>query len=114
MKWFSLLFALALPILAQEKTKEASDMAASMGAKSVIVIEPKMRATDFAQAFDFLRKDKPSQKIVVQTENGMLVNVTEVTPSSGGTLLFIKMLSNQGVRTSIIPIEKIMEITYSP
>ncbi len=109
-----LCFLFAVATLRGEESAKDVSAALSSNGKSVILIDPKMRAADYAHAFDFLRKDKPSQKIMVRTENGMLMNVTDVTPSTGGTLLFIKILSNQGIRTEIVPIEQIMELNYSP
>lgn len=114
MKYIPLLL-LANALMAQDVQK-SQDIAAAVDAgtsKSVIIIDPKERAADYAQAFDFLRKDKPSQKIIVRTIGAILTNVTDVTPSAGGTLLMIKILSNQGVRTEIVPVEQILEINYS-
>lgn len=82
--------------------------------KSVIVIDPKTRAADYAQAFDFLRRDKPSLKINIATSNALFSNVTELSVTKGGTLLFLKFLSNQGTKTHVVPVEDIMEISYSP
>lgn len=86
----------------------------SFSDKSVIVIDPKTRAADYAQAFDFLRRDKPSLKINVLTSSAIFSNVTEISATKGGTLLFIKFLSNQGTKTHVIPVEEIREISYSP
>lgn len=101
-----------MPQMPATQPAVASTMASSN--KSVIVIDPKMRAADYAQAFDFLRRDKPSLKISIRTADMTFSNVTELSPTKGGTLLFIKFLSNQGAKTHIIPVEDIMEISYSP
>ncbi len=103
-------------LLAQDAQPKPTPELASLldsGSKSVIIIEPKARAADYAQAFDFLRKDKPTQKIMVRTASATYTNVADITPSAGGTLLLIKMLSNQGTKTQIVPVEQIMEIGYS-
>lgn len=96
--------------------KPSSDMGAALeaGSKSVILIDPKARAMDYVQAFDLLHKDKPTQKIMVRTMGSVFMNVTEMSTSTGGTLLFLKLLSNQGMRTQMVPVEQLMEITYSP
>ncbi|MBU6382733.1 MAG: hypothetical protein KGQ49_03545 [Verrucomicrobia bacterium] len=106
----------ACALCAQDMAKPSHDAIASIPntGKSVILIEPKARAADFAQAFDMLRKDRPTQKIIIRTAAGELNNVTDVSASTGGTLLMIKMLSSQGVRITIVPIEQVMEIGYSP
>ncbi len=78
-------------------------------------IDPKARASDIAQAFDHLRKDKPTLKVSIRTNSGaMLMNVTEVTASSNGTLLYVRYPSNQGSRLQVVPIEDVAEISYSP
>lgn len=98
---------------AQEMPKSAAALTDSSG-KSVMVIDPKARSSDIAQAFDLLRKDRPTQKMMIRTPNSELMNITDVTASSSGTLLFVKVLSSQGTRTVVVPVEQIMEIGYSP
>jgi len=117
---FFLLIASAL--FAQDASKQAAPQqmptipaaAASTNEKSILMIEPKMRAADFVQAFDLLRKDKPTLQLMLRTSNNLIMNVTDVTAASSGTLLFVKVLSNQGTRIQVVPIEEMMEITYSP
>lgn len=100
-------------LFAQEATPTAA--AASTMNRSLVMIDPKGRSNDYVQAFDFLRKDKPTQKIMVRIMNGMtLSNVTEITAAQSGTLLMIKFLSNSGNKIQIVPIEDIMELNYSP
>jgi hypothetical protein len=95
------------------KTPDTSTLSAvDANARSVIVIDPKTRSADYVQAFEFLRKDKPSQKIIIETTAGTLSNISDV--SSGGTLLIVKYMSNQGVKAQVIPVEQIKEISYSP
>ncbi len=103
-------------LLAQDPPKTAPEAAAAKAdsTKSMMLIDPKARANDFAQAFEFLRKDKPTQKIQIRTSNTVLQSVSEVSASSGGTFLMIKLLTNQGVRVEFVPIEQVMEIQYSP
>ena len=110
MKYFFFL-CLASVLVAQEAPKAA---AAATGNKSIIVIEPKARAQDYIQAFDQLRKDKPTLKIMVRLTNGVALTVSELSATSGGTLLLMKSLSSQGTRIQVVPVEEIMEITYSP
>lgn len=115
---YLILLLLTGALIAQEKPQASSAQApvAAMDeqGRSVMIIDPKARAADFAQAFDFLRKDKPTLKIMVRTLDARILNVTDVTASAGGTLLMIKILSSQGVKTQILPVEQIMEINYSP
>jgi hypothetical protein len=117
---FPLILLLANALLAQEAPKPAPTppppgaAAAVMDHKSVMLIDPKARSNDYAQAFDFLRKDRPTLKILIRTTQALFMGVTEVAASSSGTLLTIKTLSNQGIKTHFVPIEQIVEINYSP
>lgn len=114
---YTVFLLIAGALHAQEITKPPLDTAAAAvidsSSKSVMLIDPKARAADYAQAFDFLRKNQPTQKIVIKTQSSVLMNVTDVTPSTGGTLLLVKILSAQGNRTQIVPVEQITEIGYS-
>lgn len=115
MKTIALLLIAGLSF-AQDAATPLNQSAAALdsSSKSVMLIDPKARASDFAQAFDFMRKDRPTQKIMIRTTTSELMNVTDITPSSAGTLLLVKTLSSQGVRTTIVPIEQILGVSYSP
>lgn len=82
--------------------------------RSALIIEPKMRAQDYAQAFELLRREKPTLKINIQTANGMIGNVADLTASDNGTLMLVKVPFSQGTKYQIVPIEDIKEISYSP
>jgi hypothetical protein len=97
-------------------TLPAAPMVSSMSdSKSFMMIDPKVRANDYVQAFDLLRRDKPTLKIVLRTSSGMTYfNVTDLSITHGGTLFLVKFLSNQGSKTQILPVEEIVELAYSP
>lgn len=97
-----------------KKVEEATAVSMKGSDKSVIIIDPKMRAKDLVQAYSILRKEKPTLKVMVETTTGSLMGVSDISASDGGTLLLIKMMTNQGIRTHIVPVEQIMEIAYSP
>lgn len=101
-------------VFAQEAPPAAVAATTTTTNKSVMIIDPKARANDFVQAFDLLRKDKPTLKIGVRTSSGMVMNVTDITAAPGGTLLWIRVLSNQGTKIQVVPVEEMMEINYSP
>jgi hypothetical protein len=98
----------------QEAPKQQAPAAATFSNKNVIVIDPKVRANDYINAFDLLKKDKPTLKIMVRTTNQILSNVTEISTTPGGTLLIIKLVSSQGSKTQIVPVEEILDVSYSP
>jgi hypothetical protein len=117
----TLTFLLAATLTAQEIPLNKSlppvapppAAALTSSSKSVVVIDPKMRAADYAQAFDLLRREKPMNKITIRTSSTVYSNVTELSVTKGGTLLLLKSISNQGTKTNIVPVEDIMEISYS-
>ncbi|MBS0624752.1 MAG: hypothetical protein JSS32_01725 [Verrucomicrobia bacterium] len=87
---------------------------AASGTKSLVVIEAKSRASDLAQAFDLLKRDKSTLKINMRTTSGANIpNVVELTPSTNGTLLFLKILSSQGLRYQVVFTDEVAEINYS-
>lgn len=118
---YSFFFLFAHTLFAQEAPKPPSlpantapVISMDIPNKNIMVIDPKARASDYVQAFDFLRKDKPTLRIMIRTADTLFTGVTDITASTGGTLLMVKVLSTQGSRTQIIPIEQILEINYSP
>lgn len=109
------LFANESPL--EKKAAPAASIAAAKTSQpgSFFVIDPKTRATDYVQAFDFLRKDKPTLKIRILLSNGQeLSQVTDLSTTHGGSLLLAKYLSNQGTKYQIIPVEELGELSYSP
>ncbi len=109
-------FFIAATLIAQEAPPmpASAPIVSEPRARSTLIIDPKARSNDLIQAFDQLRKDKPTLKILVRTASGSFSNVTDMTATTGGTLLLIKVLSNQGTRTQVVPIEEVMELNYSP
>lgn len=114
---YPLFFLLTNALIAQDAAKSPATNAPIISmdthGKSMIVIDSKARANDYVQAFDFLRKDKPTFRIMIRTNDTVYTGVTDVSVAAGGTLLMIKVPSNQGIRTQIVPVEQIMEINYS-
>jgi hypothetical protein len=82
--------------------------------QAIFPIDHTRRTSDIVQAYDLLRKDKPTLKIALRTSSGAIyANVTELSAASGGTLLFVKNLSQQGSKYTILPVEEVAEINYS-
>jgi len=101
---------------AADKTPPAAPVAAAAipDVRSSLLIDPKSRAHDFAQAFELLRREKPTLKINIQTPNGPIANVAELTAADNGTLMLVKVPFSQGTKYLVVPIEDIKEIAYSP
>lgn len=93
----------------------AAKSAGADGIRTLYSIDPKNRSADWVQAFDELHKDKPTLKIMIKTTNGIILsNISEIDASSNGSLLFVKLPSNQGVKTQVIPVEDVAEVNYQP
>lgn len=106
----------ASSVLAQEAPpvpEKAAAPAVVDSEKSVLFIDPKSRAADYMQAFELLRKDKPTLKVQLKTSGGAAIQITELTASASGTLLFVKIPASSGSKYMIVPIEDIQEISYS-
>ena len=97
-----------------EKSPPPTAALSTQDLHSALLIDPKQRAKDYIQAFELLRKEKPALKVNAQTTTGTLANISELSAADNGTLLFIKVPSNQGTKYSIVPIEELQEIVYSP
>jgi len=82
--------------------------------RSSLMIDPKSRAHDYTQAFELLRREKPTLKINIKTASGLLANVSELLAAENGTLLLVKVPFTQGTKFLIVPIEDVQEIAYSP
>ncbi len=117
MKFFPVLL-MAASLAAQEPLapKPAiSPGAADPASKSTLLIDAKARAGDYVQAFEMLRKDKPTLKIMIHMASGLSIsNVTEISSTANGTLVLIKSASTTGNKYQIVPIEEIKELAYSP
>jgi hypothetical protein len=118
MKWLLFCSVATVSLIAEETSHEKPPGAvatASLGDKTIFSIDPKGRAADWAQIFDLLRKDKPTLKIQVRTASGgTFLNVAEITPAANGTLLFLRIPSNQGSKLQAVPVDEIIEVGYSP
>jgi ABC-type uncharacterized transport system permease subunit len=105
------LFFIAAALMSEEAPTIAANASPD---KSVMMIDPKIRANDYVQAFDMLRKDKPTMKMMIRTSSAILQNVTDLSIAPGGTLIYVRALSNQGTKIQIVRVEELQEINYSP
>jgi hypothetical protein len=106
-------FIIAAAALAAPETPPAAITTTT--SRSVLVIDPKARANDWMQAFDLLRKDKPTAKMMVRTLSGQtLSNISDLSVTQGGTLFMLRIVSNQGYKYQFLPVEELLEVTYSP
>ena len=109
----TLFFLFITTLFAEEAMKPPPATFASTETKTLMMIDPKDRAKDYLYAFDLLKKDKPSLKMMIRTPHATYNNISELVLSPQGTLIIIKNLSNQGSKIQIIPIEDMVEVNYS-
>lgn len=101
-------------LFSEEKKAPPPTVAIDANAKSLLFIEAKMRTNDFVHAFELLKKEKPTAKIALHTAAGILQGVYEISSAPEGTLLLVKLMTSQGSKRVIIPIEQMKEIGYYP
>jgi hypothetical protein len=110
----ALLAAQEPAVLEKASATPVAAAAATMEGHSSMIIEPKARAQDYREAFELLRKEKPTVKINIQTSTGTLANVSDLSAAANGTLMLVKVPFPQGTKYLIVPIEDIKEVAYSP
>ncbi|MGE0671386.1 MAG: hypothetical protein AB7O89_10695, partial [Parachlamydiales bacterium] len=78
-----------------------------------LVIDPKMRAQDFKEAFETLRKEKTTGKVFFQLMNGSTIsNIIDMTLMGNSTLILFRFNSTQGIRFQLVKVEEVASISY--
>ncbi len=115
-----ILLLVALQTAAIEEPKEppakVQQAAAATGsAHPLMIIEPKARADDFVKAFDLLRKERPTARVLLQTYSGQTFSgVTDVSVLPNGTLVLLKLFGPAGQKYQIVPVDDLQDLTYAP
>jgi hypothetical protein len=105
---FFLIAILANPLFGEEKAKVAMETK-----KNTLQIDPTLRALDYQQAFEALRKEKPSHKVCVSLENGTVFShIIEMQRMTNGTLFLLRYNSPQGIKLQVVELESIINIGY--
>ncbi|MBS0605990.1 MAG: hypothetical protein JSR57_03480 [Verrucomicrobia bacterium] len=87
--------------------------AAPSSPSSSLVIDPKMRAQDFKEAFETLRKEKTTGKVFFQLMNGSTIsNIIDMTLMGNSTLILFRFNSTQGIRFQLVKVEEVASISY--
>lgn len=102
----------------EEKKEPPTEQVAAATRNSdqpLILIQPKARAEDFAKAFELLKKSSPTSRILLQTYSGQtLTGLTDITVLPNGTLVMLKLTGPQGLKTQILPVDDLKDLTYAP
>ena len=81
--------------------------------KNSLIIDPTMRALDYQQAFEALRKEKPSNKVCITLLSGsILSSIIEMQKMANSTLFLIRYNSPQGIKVQAVELESIVGIGY--
>lgn len=81
--------------------------------KSVMMIDPKERASDFIKAFETLRKEIAPNKIFFHIAKGSAINnVMDLSLMENGTLLIFRVSTPQGPQYKIVPVEDVLDVSH--
>ncbi len=81
--------------------------------KNTLIIDPTLRALDYQQAYETLRKEKPSNKVCITLLDGLVLsNIIEMQKMSNSTLFLIRYNTPQGIKIQAVELETILGIGY--
>ena len=110
---FSLLIGFSLA--AQTTT---STVAATTGSTAVFSIDPMLRGADLLTMFSALSKapykTAQSQLALQTTQSGLILNVQSLTAATYSTLLIVAYKPANVTQYTVVPVEQITELIYSP
>ncbi len=97
--------------LHSQNNKQEEEFISNVG-KEVMMIPPQLRAQDFKEAFDYLKKIQTQSKITFTLKDGSkLSQILDVSLLPGGTMLNFKINTVQGIQYQIIRVEDIKSIS---
>lgn len=76
-------------------------------------IDPKMRAYDYKEAFELLRKEKAPSKVCVKLIDGTSISsIIEMNLMGNSTVFLLKYNSAQGIKFQAVELEMIQGVGY--
>ncbi|MCX6989854.1 MAG: hypothetical protein NTX49_02130 [Chlamydiae bacterium] len=109
---FGMIIAVCSPILAFSDTSLQPTYTSSAKHNSM-AIDPKFRASDYKEAFDFLRKEKAPNKVCLNLIDGTaLSNIIEMTLMANNTLFLVRYNTPKGIKVQAIELEQIRGVGY--
>lgn len=73
-----------------------------------MAIEPKHRAADYKEAFDFLRRERPANKVYIKLIDGaMITNIIDIHLMGSSTLFMLRFNTPNGIKTQAVELEHI-------
>ncbi len=105
---FFLIAILVVPLFGEETSKVSME-----SKKNTLFIDPTLRAMDYQQAFEALRKEKPAHKVCVTLQNGTIFShIIEMQRMTNSTLFLLRYNSPQGIKLQVVELESIINIGY--
>jgi|GEM_PF-2494781 len=78
-----------------------------------MAIDPKLRASDYKEAFELLRKEKAPNKVCVKLVDGSIVsNIIEMNLMANNTVFLLRFNSPKGIKVQAVELEQIHGIGY--
>ena len=78
-----------------------------------MAIDPKLRACDYKEVFECLRKEKaPNQVYIKLSDGSMLTNIIDMSATTNSTVFLLKYNTPQGIKIKAIELERIHGIGY--
>lgn len=89
----------------------AAEMPAPL--QSYMPIALKERASDYKEAFEALKKEKTSAKVFFQLSDGSTIsNIIDMSLTGNGHLVLFKFNTQQGIKSQVVPVEQIVQLSY--
>lgn len=83
----------------------------SQGSSSVMILDPKSRAADYQEAFNLLKAEKSTAKVIFHLNDGQQIsNVIDMKMMPNNTIVVFRYNSPQGVMLQAVEIEAIDSI----
>lgn len=110
--YFAMIFTYCGAIGASETQAELSSFLPNAKHNSM-AIDPKLRASDYKEVFDCLRKEKAQNKVYVKLADGsMVTNIIDMSAMGNSTVFLLKYNTPRGIKIQAIELELIHGIGY--
>lgn len=113
--FFLSLFLLQAEPTAKAPTQMEKKAVAQMAenTKSVMLIDPKSRADDYKAAFNVLKQEKSTSKVVFDLADGQKIsNVIDMTMMPNNTIVIFRYSTPKGIKFQAVEIENIVGIMH--
>lgn len=101
------------PKKAVEPTKKEAAAHMTAPSRSLMIIEPKARASDYQKAWEMLKQEKSTSKVYFDlVDGGQISNVIDMKMMPNDTLIVFSFSTPQGIRYQVVEVENILGIMH--